>query len=167
MRKWVYLLLPLVLFTGYSFMWVRPLDIPEYSPRLAPSPYRMLNLVNQERAKVGVQPLKIDHSVQKSAWLKATDFAERDYYSHVVKGTDDILTPEMSALAYKNCTYVSENISADEYTSEDTVNGKDGWMKSPPHRSAILDSRYSLTGFGVSQDNDGDYYAVQHFCVAK
>ena len=144
-------------------------QIPVYTPSKyevgPPDPQEMLELVNIERAKVGVAPLTIDENVQKSAQMKADDFSERDYYSHTIKGYDSgTLTQEMAYYVNLSCVSSSENINADVYTSKQAFNK---WMDSPPHRAAILDDKFTLTGFGVSNDKDGDYYAVQHFCVAK
>lgn len=129
-----------------------------------PDPEELLELVNAERAKVGVAPLEIDENVQTVAQMKADDFKERDYYSHNIKGTNYTLTDEMASISHKSCKSSSENINADTHTSRQTV---DKWMASPPHKKAILDPAYTLTGLGVSEDKDGDYYSVQHFCIAK
>lgn len=128
-----------------------------------PDAQEMLELVNAERKKVGVKPLTIDKNVQKSAQLKADDFAERDYYSHIVKGTKYTLTPEMAEYVNKSCSSSGENINGDNTSSQQAF---DTWMDSKPHREAILDGKYTLTGFGVSLE-DTDYFTVQHFCVAK
>ena len=129
-----------------------------------PDPQEMLELVNAERKKVGVAPLTIDVNVQKSAQLKADDFSERDYYSHIVKGTEYTLTDEMADYVERSCISSGENINGDIYTSQEAL---DTWLGSPPHKEAILNAEYTLTGFGVSNDKDDDYYAVQHFCVTK
>lgn len=129
-----------------------------------PTPDELLKLINEERAKVGVKPLVIDQNVQKSAQLKATDFVERNYYAHEVPGTTNPYTVEMATLLNASCTYVSENINADSLSSQSAVTT---WMASPPHKKAILDPKFTSTGFGVSQDTDGDYYTVEHFCIAK
>lgn len=130
----------------------------------APTPDGMLALINAERAKIGIPALTIDENVQKSAQLKATDFAVRGYYSHKVLGTDKVLTPEMDDLLMASCVDSSENINGDVLSSSQAV---DKWLASPPHKAAILDPKYSKTGFGVAQEEDGDYFTVQHFCVAK
>ncbi len=129
-----------------------------------PTPEELLRLVNEERAKAGVSPLKIDPNVQKSAQLKADDFAERNYYDHIVKGTKYTLTEEMVMYVNKSCVSSSENIAHALLPSKGLV---DGWMDSKPHREAILSSKYTLTGFGIAKADNGWHYAVQHFCVAK
>lgn len=132
-----------------------------------PDPQELLELVNKERAKVGVKPLEYDKNVEKSAQLKADDFAERNYYSHTVKGTKYTLTDEMAYYVNLSCKSSGENIAGDMKNSYEPMLGVDSWMDSPPHKKAILGSKYSKTGFGISQEYDGDYFIVQHFCVAK
>lgn len=134
---------------------------PELKP---PTTDELLVLVNAERAKVGVAPLANDENVSRSAQLKASDFSARDYYNHIVLGSDKVITPEMDKLLAVSCKASTENINADTYTAKEAV---DKWMASAPHHNAILNPEYTLTGFGISQDKDGDYYTVQHFCVAR
>lgn len=61
-----------------------------------PTAEELLELVNAERKRVGVAPLIHHKDIEKSAQLKADDFAERNYYSHTVKGTEYTLTDEMA-----------------------------------------------------------------------
>lgn len=167
----VALILALLLIAGAAFV-VYVGNQPEKNPTVVtskpvskpPTVNEILRLINEERAKVGVAPLVIDDNVQQSAQLKALDFSARDYYDHKVLGTDKVLTPEMDKLLSSTCQFSSENINADTKTSEQTVKK---WMDSPLHKAAILDGKFNLTGIGVSKDNDGDYYTVQHFCIAK
>lgn len=129
-----------------------------------PTPEELLRLVNDERAKVGVAPLVIDENVQKAAQLKADDFASRDYYSHAIKGSEYILTPEMDSLISTMCTTGNENINNNIQTSAQAVSS---WINSPSHKETMLNAKYSKTGFGVSHDEGKYYFTVQHFCVAK
>ena len=48
-----------------------------------PDAQEMLELVNEERAKVGAAPLKLDERLNASAQEKADDMQNRDYYGHV------------------------------------------------------------------------------------
>ncbi len=52
-----------------------------------PDAQEMLELVNQERARIGVAPLVMDENVQKSAQLKADDMAAKGYRQHIIPGT--------------------------------------------------------------------------------
>ena len=126
-----------------------------------PDAQEILELVNKERARIGVAPLVIDENVQKSAQLKADDMAAKGYRQHIIPGTPYTLNSEMAYWVNKSCSKSSENISwrTDNIpgTSQDVFNG---WMSSKPHREAIQDPKYTKTGIGTHKD-----IAVQHFCI--
>ena len=134
-----------------------------------PDAQEMLELVNQERAKVGAAPLKLDERLNASAQEKADDMQNRGYYDH--KSPDGI---EGYSLVFKHmpskCRYASENLA--EVSTADSKFGSsrftiDNWMHSTKgHREAILDAKYSLVGFGISKQGY-DLIVVQHFCELK
>lgn len=134
-----------------------------------PDAQEMLELVNQERAKVGVAPLKLDERLNASAQEKADDMQNRGYYGHVSpEGTRGTL------FVFKHmpskCRYAGENLA--EVSTTDSKFGSsrftiDNWMHSTKgHREAILDAKYSLVGFGISKQGY-DLIVVQHFCELK
>lgn len=134
-----------------------------------PDAQEMLELVNQERAKVGVAPLKLDERLNASAQEKADDMQNRDYYDH--KSPDGI---EGYSLVFKHmpnrCRYASENLAKVSTTDNKFGSSRftiDNWMHSTKgHREAILDAKYSLVGFGISRQGY-DLIVVQHFCEFK
>nr|DAP59741.1 MAG TPA: hypothetical protein [Caudoviricetes sp.] len=126
-----------------------------------PDAQEILELVNKERARIGVAPLVMDENVQKSAQLKADDMEAKGYRQHIIPGTPYTLNSEMAYWVNKSCSKSSENISwrTDNIpgTSQDVFNG---WMSSKPHREAIQDPKYTKTGIGTHKD-----IAVQRFCI--
>lgn len=126
-----------------------------------PDAQEILELVNKERARIGVAPLVMDENVQKSAQLKADDMVAKGYRQHIIPGTPYTLNSEMAYWVNKSCSKSSENISwrTDNIpgTSQDVFNG---WMSSKPHREAIQDPKYTKTGIGTHKD-----IAVQRFCI--
>ena len=52
-------------------------------------PQEILELVNQERARIGIAPLVMDENVQKSAQLKADDMVAKGYRQHNIPGTNN------------------------------------------------------------------------------
>lgn len=134
-----------------------------------PDAQEMLELVNQERAKVGVAPLRLDERLNASAQEKADDMQNRDYYDH--KSPDSI---EGYSLVFKHmqnrCRYASENLAKVSTADGKIGNSRftiDNWMRSTKgHREAILDAKYSLVGFGISKQGY-DLIVVQHFCELK
>lgn len=131
-------------------------------PTVAPPPPtadELLRLVNEERAKVGVAPLKINLDVQKSAQLKADDMHKNHYFGHIMPSTGKVLNKEMDMLLSTNCIDSSENIYK-QIPHATSVEAVEWWMHSPPHKKAELDPRYESVGFGISNNQ----IVVQHFC---
>lgn len=123
---------------------------------------KILELVNAERAKVGVAPLVSDPRLVATAQSRVDDMIARDYYSH----NDPITGESLVKIKPTNpqCIVASENINA-AITNEEAVAE---WLSSKPHHDAMLDTRYSLTGISVAKNPKADwYYLVQHFCQVK
>lgn len=130
----------------------------------APTIAELLTLVNAERAKHGVPSLKEDPRLDASAQMKANDEIVYDYYDHVspatspYAGTQGYKLINMTGLA---CVYQSENL--DENT--DAATAVRAWINSTAHHTAMIDAKYSLTGFGIAgKDTHGYYQFVEHFC---
>lgn len=125
----------------------------------------ILEAVNTERAKIGVAPLIMNERITKSAQLKADDMWARNYRSHYLpEDPTATLTPEMADLVNPVCSLSSENYVYDIGNGTTTTRqAMNWWMSSPPHKKAILDPKYTLTGIGVANDS----IVVQHFCVAR
>lgn len=149
-----------------------------------PTVEELLRLVNEERAKVGVKPLKLNKAKMVTAQWKADDMYKNNYFSHyppVIDGKPNTqkvtLNHEMAELTRKACVESSENIVAHN-TSSGAISW---WLNSKPHREAMQDSKYESTGIGIryvkripgskvesSKPFSGDlkesYLIVQHFC---
>lgn len=128
----------------------------------------ILELVNTERARIGVAPLMHDDNVRMSAQLKSDDMLAKGYKQHNIPGTDNWYSLEMANLMNKaGCRTVSENFywAGFEATSRDAFNW---WMNSEPHRKAIQNPEYTKIGLGISRSSDNSKtYAVQHFCISR
>ena len=123
---------------------------------------RVLELVNAERQKAGVNSLKLDSSLCRIADKRATETAV--LFSHTrPDGTawSKLLTDENIAFRY-----AGENIAAGYTTPEAVV---EGWMNSEGHRKNILDPDFTNIGIGYYYDADSEYgsYWVQSFIQAK
>lgn len=146
----------------------RTVDTPKHSTvkvQTPPTRAELLKLVNNERAKVGVASLKEEALLDKSAQWKANDMVTHNYFSHVKPGTkgNDGLDYLNSHDKHGLCSYVSENILwvNDSVASSSAAVG--GWVNSKPHYKAMVDPKYTLTGFGYADDGKKTY-VVEHFC---
>jgi uncharacterized protein YkwD len=130
---------------------------------------QVAHLVNVERAKHNLPPLKLVAALTASARYHATDMAVDNYFNHdsmdpagsehvIVCGTFDRIT-----LWYKGWNGAAENIAAG-YNSPQQV--MDAWMTSDGHRVNILNSSYTEFGIGYySGSGQFPAYWVQDFGV--
>ena len=116
---------------------------------------QVLELVNQERAKVGSAPLRLSKILMDGASIRAEEISR--VYSH----TRPDGRPCSSIM--KNGEYmIGENIAAGVSKAQEVV---DMWMNSPGHRANILNSDYTELGVGYFYKSDSVYgsYWVQIF----
>lgn len=146
----IYTSLPQKTVTVASTKPTKPLEVPLDADTI-------FNLVNEERIKAGVKPLVRDARLVASAQIKADDMHNNNYFAHINPETG-VNGP--SLIPSGLCTWRSENISEmlDPIgnNNKDTING---WLNSKPHKIAMLDPQYDISGLAVSGTK-----VVQHFC---
>ena len=119
-------------------------------------------MVNAERAKVGVAPLVIDERLNQSAQKKSDDMFTNNYFGHV-SPVDNRHGYEYAHDVMPECLYVSENLTDNMTPQNNTsIQAIYAWMHSEPHRLALQDSKYTLTGFGISGAK-----ITEHFCQLR
>lgn len=111
--------------------------------------YRVLDLVNQERSKRGLNALQMDRDLLDAAMVRA--FETSIGFSHT-RPTGESCFSASSKMA-------GENIASGQWSPEDAM---DSWMNSSGHRANILDSDYRSVGIGCVNVS-GTYYWVQCF----
>jgi len=116
----------------------------------------MLNLVNQDRQKHGLSPLKLDNKLSQLAQFRSLDMLENKYFGHWDKqgrSANDIRKN------YAINQMVAENLAKDTTLELAEYN----LMRSAIHRSNILSKEWTRAGFGLIKVEDGSYYFVQIF----
>ncbi len=103
---------------------------------------RVLELVNQERAFNGLDPLELHPLLAETAEGHSESMALQDFFSHT--GLDGS-SPSDRALANGYEGGVGENIAAGYWTPEAVM---DAWMSSSGHRANILNADYKSIGIG-------------------
>ena len=118
----------------------------------------IVQLVNKERAAVGLNALAENGDLDKVASLKSQDMVNLNYFDHTspTYGSPfDMLT--QFGIQY---SYAGENIAYGQTSPEDVMNG---WMNSPGHRANILNSNFTQIGVGVAKKANGQYVWTQTF----
>jgi uncharacterized YkwD family protein len=118
----------------------------------------VVRLVNIERAKKGLQPLKISEKLSKVARTKSQDMKDNHYFSH----ESPTYGSPFDMLKHFGVSYqtAGENIAAGQPTAAAVV---DGWMNSQGHRENILHPSYTHIGVGYVSGGDYGTYWTQLF----
>lgn len=103
---------------------------------------KMLDLVNEERAKQSLPSVKPDDALREVARAHSRDMLARGYFSHVSpEGTDPFQRMAKAKITYE---YAGENLA---FGPNVTI-AHTGLMDSPGHRANILKPEYSKLGVG-------------------
>jgi len=109
-----------------------------------------LCLLNEERAREGVQPLRYDARLEAASQAHSEDMARRRFFEHdTPEGVEPYERMLAAGYAATNA-FTGENIARGEGPESSPIEILDAWMNSPPHREAILHPQYSEVGVGVA-----------------
>ncbi|MEH7225697.1 CAP domain-containing protein [Bacillus sp. JJ1566] len=108
----------------------------------------VVTLTNNERAKYGLQPLKIDLKLSEVARTKSSDMKKNGYFSH----TSPTYGSPFDMMKKFGIQYraAGENIAMGQRSPQDVVNA---WMNSEGHRKNILSSNFTHIGVGHVEGN--------------
>ncbi|MGH4138442.1 CAP domain-containing protein [Clostridium sp.] len=115
-------------------------------------------LVNQERSKLGLAPLKANSALSNVARTKSEDMRDNNYFSH----TSPTYGSPFDMMKKFGITYTAagENIAMGQPTAASVMNG---WMNSPGHKANILSANFTEIGVGVAKDASGTIYWTEQF----
>ena len=115
-------------------------------------------LVNQERSKYGLKPLKLNWELSRVARYKSQDMIDKNYFSHTSPTYGSPFTMMKNfGISYRAA---GENIAAGQKTPQEVMNA---WMNSEGHRKNILSSQYTEIGVGYAKGGTNGHYWTQMF----
>lgn len=119
---------------------------------------KIAELINDERAKHGMEPLKYVADISEVARVKSQDMVKYDYFSHSspVYGSPFKMM-ESFGLHY---TAAGENIARGQRTAQAVMSNL---MNSPGHRDNILSPIFTQIGIGAARLPNGTYCFTQLF----
>ncbi len=114
---------------------------------------QVLNLVNKERAKENLAPLKLNAELTKIAQLKSEDMKNKNYFDHTspTYGSPFAMMKQFGI----NYKYAGENIAKGQKTAEAVVTA---WMNSEGHRKNILNKNFTEMGLGYIKSGSTTYW---------
>ncbi len=119
---------------------------------------RVVQLVNVEREKNGLNPLALDSSISNVARAKSKDMADNNYFAHQSPTYGS--AGDMLRNFGINWSAWGEYIASGQNTPEQVVNA---WMNSEGHRANILSTNFGKIGVGYVTDSNGTPYWTQMF----
>ncbi|MGD6843213.1 CAP domain-containing protein [Bacillus infantis] len=119
---------------------------------------QVVQLVNKERAKYGLKPLKSNWELSRTARYKSQDMINRNYFDHnsPTYGTPFDMMKSFG-ISYRTA---GENIAAGQTTPQAVVTA---WMNSEGHRKNILSSSFTEIGVGYAKGGSYGHYWTQMF----
>lgn len=117
----------------------------------------VVRLVNDERAKAGLDPLEYDSALGESAAVRAAELVSR--FSHTRPNGTSCGTAMEESGALKGAYTWGENIAVGQGTPEQVMRE---WMNSDGHRGNILSREFTHIGVGYYAGAQGPYW-VQDF----
>lgn len=133
------------------------INIPEPSSLLSLED-EVIRLVNVERVKNGLQPLKKNWEASRVARYKSQDMIDKGYFAHI-SPTYGSPFKMMEAFGLR-FSAAAENIAYGQRTPSEVMNS---WMNSDGHRANILSRSYTHIGVGAAKSYNGTLYWTQMF----
>lgn len=119
---------------------------------------QVLQLINNERSRAGLQPLRLNVALTQAAQRHSTSMAYQDFFNHT--GPDGDFVSRIRDAGYR-FSAASENIAAGQSTAAAAVQN---WMTSSGHRNNILNSKFVDTGIGYEYlANDPGRVTYKHY----
>ena len=127
------------------------LTIPQLDPTVSNYEKEVIRLVNEQRTRNGLQPLRENWELSRVARYKSQDMVDNHYFSH----TSPTYGSPFQMMHSFGLTYrtAGENIAYGQRTPQEVVNA---WMNSSGHRANILNA--SFTQIGVGYVANGHYW---------
>ncbi len=109
----------------------------------------ILQKINGVRKAHGKKPLKYNIKLARAAQTHSNLMASKGKLSHELGGS---LRQRVTNVGYIGA--VGENLAGGHETLEAVING---WLNSPPHRSTLLNDKFSEFGLAQRRSNAGKY----------
>lgn len=130
---------------------------PTANPGYSAAEKQALDLLNADRARNGLKPLKLNLQLTALGGKYAQDMINRKFFAHTdPDGKSPFDRMKQAGIGY---SYAGENLAI----NSNVANAEQAFMNSTGHRSNILSPNYTDVGLGVRYDAKGSAYVVQEF----
>lgn len=133
-------------------------SVSDSTPSVLTVEKQVLELVNEEREKQNIAPLKWNDDLANLARAHSEDMVERNFFGHInPDGQDAFERMKIYGIDY---SYAAENIASGQMTAKAAVNS---WMTSEGHRENILNPNLTELGVGTARGGEHGFYWTQCF----
>lgn len=127
---------------------------------------RAFELINQQRALIGLEQLIWSDDAAKIARLHSENMASNDFFSHT--DLDGLMVNDRAdSLGINKWRAIGENIAYNQGFENPVEFAVERWMQSPKHRDNLLNSRWKESGIGIAVTENGTYYFTEVFLLRK
>jgi uncharacterized protein YkwD len=123
---------------------------------------RTFDMVNQERARQGLNRLVWNDGIAAFARRHSDDMSAKAYFSHVSLSGDRV-ADRADRYGITDWGSIGENIATMRGFSDPATHAITLWMNSSGHRRNMLRSNWDEGGLGVSVTGAGEFYFTQVF----
>ena len=120
----------------------------------------VFELVNRERSRARLRPLVWDDRLAEVARNYSRRMAREGFFDHYDPNGKTVMD---RASRLKNWSDIGENLFVCDETPDYARTAITGWMKSPTHRTNLLDRSWTATGIGIATARDGSIFVTQVF----
>ena len=120
----------------------------------------VFNLVNRERSRAHLEGLMWDERLAKVARDYSRRMAREGFFDHYDPEGKTVLD---RASRVRGWSRIGENLFVCDEQPYYTTVAIRGWLKSPTHRTNMLDRTWTATGIGIATARDGNIFITQVF----
>lgn len=118
---------------------------------------KMLDMINEERKKHGLNILQTDEELAKAARMHSADMLKRGYFSHYTpEGKNTFNRLQFAGIPYN---FAGENLAL----AENTKRAHYELMSSPIHKANILNKTFTYSGIGILDAGRHGFMITQMF----
>lgn len=122
----------------------------------------VFELINRERLRAHLGGLVWDDRLARLARDYSRRMAREGFFDHYDPEGQTVVDRAQAA-RLKNWRSIGENLFVCDDHPYFATTAVRGWMKSPTHRTNILDRGWTATGIGIATASDGSIFITQVF----
>jgi uncharacterized protein YkwD len=137
-------------------------SISQSDSRIGKEEQEILNLINQQRSKYGLDDLEWDAKLAELAADYSEKMARERFFSHYDKNGESVADRAAKAKITR-WSKIGENLFTCQGYAKFTKLAVKSWLESSEHRRNMLDEDYTQTGIGIAKAKSGKIYITQVF----